>query len=105
MKKISVLMMMILLAFACNNTDKPKEEATKAEVNIANLVEITIPVQGMTCEGCENAIKKSINSLEGIAEVSASYLDSTAVVKFDKTLASQVAIEEKIADAGYVVMK
>ncbi len=103
MKKIAVLFIIAILAFACKTAEKPKDETAKQEINIENLVEVTIPVHGMTCEGCENAIMKSVNSLEGIAEVKASHIDSIAVVKYDKTLASLEAIEGKIADAGYTV--
>ena len=54
--------------------------------------------------GCENAVKKSINSLEGIAEVSASHVDSVAVVKYDATKTSPEEIEGKIGEAGYAVL-
>ena len=105
MKKFAVLIIVALLSFSCKNADKPSNESASQEVNIENLVEVSIPVYGMTCEGCENAVKKSIASLEGIAEVSASHIDSIAVVKYDKTLASLEAIEGKIAEAGYTVAK
>lgn len=105
MKKLGLVLLVALFAFACNSTEKPKEEAAKQEVNMANLVEVSIPVHGMTCEGCENAVKKNIASLEGIAEVSASHIDSIAVIKYDKTLASVEAIESKISEAGYTVAK
>jgi copper chaperone CopZ len=103
MKKIVFLLSMSVLVFACNSADKPAKEAEKAEINIENLVEVSIPVHGMTCEGCENAVKKSVGSLEGIADVSASHTDSVAVVKFDKSLASLEAIKGKISEAGYTV--
>lgn len=105
MKKFGILFILALFAFACNSENKAKEDTTTQELNIANLVEVTIPVHGMTCEGCENAVKKSIESLEGIAEVKASHVDSVAVVKYDKTLANLETIEEKIADAGYTVSR
>lgn len=104
MKKLAVLMVAAFLAFACNSANKSENEASaKEEVNVENLVEVAIPVHGMTCEGCENAVKKSISSLEGIAEVSASHTDSIATVKYDKTTVTRDEIELKIADAGYVV--
>lgn len=105
MKKIGVLLILAVFVYACNSGEKTNKESTKQEVNLENLVEVTIPVNGMTCEGCENAIKASINSLEGIAEVSASHTDSVAVVKYDKTLAKLEDIEGKIEDAGYVVAR
>lgn len=103
MKKLGILLFLAVIAFACKTADKPTEEVTKQEINVENLVEVSIPVNGMTCEGCENAVKKSISSLEGIAEVSASHIDSVATVKYDKTLASLESIEDKIAEAGYTV--
>ncbi|MFC2090729.1 cation transporter [Bacteroidota bacterium] len=105
MKKILVLAGMLLIALACNNANKPAEESSTQEINVENLVEVSIPVHGMTCEGCENAIKKSVSSLEGIADVSASHIDSIAVVKYDKSATNVDAIEGKIADAGYTVAR
>lgn len=103
MKNLIVLASILFMAFACNNAEKPAQEAEKAEVNMENLVEVSIPVYGMTCEGCENAVKKSVGSLDGVAEVSASHVDSVAVVKYDKSMADVEAIKMKIAEAGYVV--
>ncbi len=105
MKKSAILFLTVLLAFACNSANKSENDtsAQQEEISVENLVEVVIPVHGMTCEGCENAVKKSIGSLEGIAEVSASHTDSIATVKYDKTAVTRDEIELKIADAGYVV--
>ena len=105
MKKIGVLLIAALFTFACNSGNKTEQETIKQEISMENLVEVTIPVQGMTCEGCENAVKKSINSLEGVGEVTASHTDSIATVKYDKTSVTQEEIELKIAEAGYTVVK
>ena len=103
-----VLLIAALFTFACNSGNKTeqettKQEAAKQEISMENLVEVTIPVHGMTCEGCENAVKKSISSLEGIGEVTASHTDSIATVKYDKTAVTKEKIELKIAEAGYTV--
>lgn len=104
MKKIFVFLVSALLMVACNSANKSENDASaQEEVNIENLVEVAIPVHGMTCEGCENAVKKSISSLDGIAEVSASHTDSIATVKYDNSAVTRDEIEQKIADAGYVV--
>ena len=105
MNKIGALIILTFFTFACTTKNKPVEENASTEINIENLVEVTIPVNGMTCEGCENAIKKSIGTLEGIAEVSASHIDSCSVVKYDKTATTLAEIEGKIADAGYTVAR
>jgi copper chaperone CopZ len=104
MKKIIVLLVAVFLVAACNTANKNEQKSpVQEEVNVENLVEVVIPVHGMTCEGCENAVKKSIGSLDGIAEVSASHKDSIATVKYDKTAVTRDEIELKIAEAGYVV--
>lgn len=105
MRKIGTLLVAaMLLMFACNQGTKKADETTDTpEVSMENLVEMTIPVYGMTCEGCENAVKKSVGSLEGIAEVTASHMDSVAVVKFDTALVSLESIHGKITEAGYTV--
>ncbi|MEX0983291.1 MAG: cation transporter [Bacteroidales bacterium] len=101
MKKLGVLLITALFTFACSSGSKTEQETTKQEISMENLVEVTIPVHGMTCEGCENAVKKSISSLEGIGEVTASHTDSIATVKYDKTAVTKEEIELKIAEAGY----
>lgn len=103
MRILSVLIVAAAVAFSCNSEAKKQAEEPVPEISIENLVEVTIPVHGMTCEGCENAVKKSVGSLAGIGEVTASHMDSVAVVKYDKTQVTQADIESKIAEAGYTV--
>ena len=106
MKKLFVLALTILLAFACNSANKNENVSDDTqEVNMENLVETVIPVHGMTCEGCENAINKSVGSLAGIAEVKSSHLDSITTVKFDTSAVTLEEIELKIAEAGYTVAR
>ena len=107
MKKILLLLLAALMFAACgSNETKSNDKVTDApsEVSVENLVEVSIPVGGMTCEGCENAVKKSIGSLEGIADVSASHVDSVAVVKYDDSQADVEAIKAKIEEAGYELL-
>jgi len=104
MQKLGILFIAALFAVACNSETKENAEDQKPEISMENLVEVTIPVHGMTCEGCENAVKKSVESLAGIGEVTASHMDSTAVVKYDKTQVSQADIEGKVKEAGYTVV-
>ncbi len=103
MKIIGVFLITALFVSACNSGNKTKQESAQKEISMENLVEVTIPVHGMTCAGCENAVKKSISSLEGIGEVTASHTDSIAKVKYNKTIVTQEEIELKIAEAGYTV--
>ena len=77
--KILWIALATLLMVACNT--KPKTEATQAEGTEISAdtqwVEVVLNVNGMTCEGCENAINAGVNSLDGIATVESSHLEKS----------------------------
>jgi len=64
---------------------------------------LTLPVHGMTCGGCENAVKRVVGAMPGVAEVTASHVANTVVVTFDATVVSPAAIEARIGTLGYSV--
>jgi copper ion binding protein len=63
----------------------------------------TLHVTGMTCGGCENAVKRAVGRLPGIASVEASHAAQTVTVEFDESQATLEAIAAKIAALGYQV--
>ena len=98
-----VLFAAVLLA-GCNSTSKKTDEAAaNPEAVAAEWVEVVINVDGMTCDGCENAIKTGVESLEGIASVESSHEEGWTKVKYDKVVTSAEDIEGKITDTGYTV--
>lgn len=60
-------------------------------------------VNGMTCGGCESHVCNAVKKLDGIANVTASFKDANAVIKFDPTKTSKEEIEKAIASTGYKV--
>jgi len=103
MKKLFLFMFAAMVMAACGNKSPNGSDADESSVSVENLVEVTFNVDGMTCEGCENAIMKSIETLDGIAEVSSSFEEGWTKVAYDKSAVQTDAIEQKIADAGYTV--
>lgn len=104
MKKILIVLTAAALLFACNSNSKTSEKAaTETPAIAAEWVEVVLNVDGMTCDGCENAIKGGVESLEGIASIESSHEEGWTKVKFDKNLTSVDDIEGKITDTGYVV--
>ena len=104
MKKIMMVLFAAVLFAACNSTtDKKDQAATDQEASAAEWVEVTLNVEGMTCDGCENAIKAGVESLDGIASVESSHEEGWTKVKYDKALTSAEDIEGKITDTGYEV--
>jgi len=64
----------------------------------------TLRVTGMTCGGCENAVKRGLARLDGIAEVAASHADERVTVTFDPDLVTPAQIKARIAAIGYTVV-
>lgn len=104
MKNVLMLMMAALLLVACNSESKKSDAAASdVESPAAEWVVVTLNVEGMTCEGCENAIKSGVESMEGIASVESSHEEAWTKVKYDKNATSLEDIEGKITDTGYEV--
>jgi copper ion binding protein len=63
----------------------------------------TLHVTGMTCGGCENAVKRAVGKLPGVASVEASHTERRVTVEFDEVRTSLDAIKAKITTLGYQV--
>jgi copper chaperone len=64
---------------------------------------VTLRVTGMTCGGCENAVKRALGRLDGVVDVAASHAQQSVTVTFDPGKAALDAVKERIAAAGYRV--
>ena len=104
MKKLWILLAAGALLIACNSQTKSNEEsATETPAVAAEWVEVVLEVDGMTCGGCENAVKEGVETLAGIESVESSPEEGWTRVKYDATLTSQEDIQDKITETGYVV--
>jgi len=57
-----------------------------------------LKVSGMTCAGCEAAVKIAARSVEGVKDVKASYAKKNAEVIYDPSKTSPNAIAKVITD-------
>lgn len=105
MKNLFFFILLALFALSCTNQAKKQQSGDQNTVTIApeNLQEIQISVYGMSCEGCERTIQTAVGELTGIQEVKASHLDSTVMVKFDKTAVTFENMKTVITEKGYTV--
>ena len=62
---------------------------------------LTLTVTGMTCGGCENAVKRALAKLPGVAAVSASHQEQRVTVSYDAAQVTPEAIAAKINALGY----
>ena len=104
MKKMLIVLMAAALMYACNSNSRTADDKdTATNAMAAEWVEVVINVDGMTCDGCEKAIKAGVESLKGIQSVESSHEEGWTRVSYDKNLTSLEDIEGKITQTGYVV--
>ncbi len=65
------------------------------------MTKVVLPVTGMSCEHCENAVTQAVSALTGVEKVKASHKKAQVKVVFDETLTSLTAIKAAIIEAGY----
>ena len=62
---------------------------------------VTLDVQNMTCAVCPITVKKALEHVSGVQQVSVDYASKTATVQFDDTAATADKLTEATKEAGY----
>jgi len=62
---------------------------------------VTLAVRNMYCADCPFIVKKSLEGVPGVAKVTVSYKDKTAVVTYDDSKADVNALITATGHAGY----
>ena len=62
---------------------------------------VIIKVNGMTCGGCVNSVRKAVAAVEGVSSVDVSLENARATVVYDAARAKPLAIKSAISDAGF----
>jgi copper chaperone CopZ len=109
MKKLFLFLMLPFIMLACqsNPTQNQDESTALTEEEAAlpeNLSTLVLDVHGMTCNGCEQSVVKSLTALPGVYLAEASHVDSLATVQFDPGQASVEEIQNAINQTGYEVV-
>ncbi len=66
-----------------------------------NPVSITLGIEGMTCEGCENTIRERLTKIPGVIKVEPSHKDAEAIIKVDSAKFNYPDFESAIEEVGY----
>jgi copper chaperone len=64
---------------------------------------LQLTVTGMTCGGCENAVRRVVSKLSGVETVSADHHTNLVGVEFDPSQVTPQAIRAEIEGIGYEV--
>jgi copper chaperone CopZ len=67
------------------------------------MEQLILTVTGMTCGGCENAVKRAVSRLDGVNQVAASHSENRVIVDYDATKVDRARVTDAIAKAGYQV--
>jgi len=62
---------------------------------------ITLAVGNMYCADCPHIVKKSLERLQGVAKVTVSYKDKSAIVTYDDDKVDVKRLTTATTDAGY----
>ena len=66
-----------------------------------NPVSITLGIEGMTCEGCENTIRKRLTKIPGVIKVEPSHKKAEAKIEVDSAKFHYPDFESAIEEVGY----
>ncbi len=65
--------------------------------------ELTLKVTGMTCGGCESAVRRVLSMVDGVKEATASHRENQVKVTYDASKTNRATIAQAIEMAGYSV--
>jgi len=78
--------------------------AGRAGAKIANRYRHeVIPVEGMDCSDCVIVLEHSLNRIEGVLDVNASYTAQKVFIEYDSKKTNRGTIEKRIKNLGYLV--
>ena len=65
------------------------------------MTRIEIPVQGMHCDGCERAVSRALERLEGVRDANADHRAGRVRVSFDPERVDVPRLRAQIEETGY----
>jgi len=65
------------------------------------MAEVTMKIDGMSCQHCVAAVKKAVDAVDGVS--SSNVEVGSAIVSFDESKTSSEAISGAIQNAGYKI--
>lgn len=70
-------------------------------VVVAGEKKAEMKVDGMTCNGCVNKVKTSLEKVEGVKSVDVSLENHSAVVVYDDTKTNETVLKTAVNQSGY----
>ncbi|MDN5344182.1 MAG: copper chaperone [Clostridia bacterium] len=67
------------------------------------MAEVTLHVEGMSCNHCKMSVEKALKGLPGVAAATVDLAAKTARVTYDPAQVHLDAMKKAVSDAGYEV--
>jgi len=68
-------------------------------------IEISLPIEGMTCASCVNRVERFLRKTDGVVEANVNLATEQARVRFDPTVVGRDELARAVVAAGYEVAK
>jgi|SRR5690554_6137989 len=94
-----ILSLVFIIGCEANNSNREDSSNQSA----ATLQEEVLHIGKMHCEMCEASVEKGLKSVEGVEFVNVNLEDSTAIIRYDSTLANRGNFKDVIEKRGYVL--
>ncbi|MEP7379961.1 MAG: heavy metal translocating P-type ATPase [Chloroflexota bacterium] len=66
-------------------------------------IELTLPIEGMTCASCVNRVERFLRKTDGVLEANVNLATEQARVRFDPTLVGRDELNRAVVAAGYAL--
>ncbi len=76
---------------------------TEAPARQSDLVEVTLPVNGMTCASCVGRVERFLSEVAGVVEATVNLAAETATARFDPTQTNAAELIAAVEYSGYDV--
>ena len=100
MRTIFFILSFVFIIGCGTNNNNRKDLPDQKEVS---LQEEVLHIGKMHCEMCEASVEKGLKSVEGVEFVQVNLEDSTAIVRYDSSLASRDNFKDVIEKRGYIL--
>lgn len=67
------------------------------------MTDLILSIDGMTCDGCANAVRKALERTPGVAAAGVTLTPAQASISYDPSRTGPAALRAAIEDAGFDV--
>ncbi len=103
---ISMCLVVALALTACAQETKKTEPTTpKEQTKTVVMQKVKMPVDGMVCNACQSNVKKTIKSIDGVADVEVNLEKKFAVFTYDPQKVKIEQVQKAVTDKGFTAGK